>query len=68
MKMTKPDKKVLEMKNDGHDHERFADMLKTVVSVSKTALKETPDEFADRVARQAIENLSQPPRRKKRLK
>lgn len=55
-------KKTLEMKNDGHDSERFSDLLRMVVSVPKAALTETPDEFADRVARQALENLAKPRR------
>ena len=28
------------MKNDGHDHERFRDMLKKVVSVSKSDIEQ----------------------------
>lgn len=32
-------KKKPEMKNDGHDHERFRDLLKTIVKVPKDEIK-----------------------------
>jgi hypothetical protein len=37
--MIKEQKEIIEMKNDGHDAERFQSLLKKVVSVSKEELK-----------------------------
>lgn len=37
-------KEQLEMKNDGHDAERFAALLKTVVNVPKEKIKEREEQ------------------------
>lgn len=62
--------KKLEMKDDGHDAERFQTLLKTVVNVPKSAITESHKTFGERSLKAAIEASGKartpapPPKRK----